>query len=195
VGNVTRRLFHRIVATDFASVPAPYQVAMGTQGAAAQLVFGVREVLERFHELAGHKMDQKNAFNKFRRCECGELLEAFEKLKPLRPLVVKCLGPITALVLDGACEGDLIAPFGSEEGGQQGDPLTRLLFCVWFHSHLAFAERFLRGEQLQPDEQGHLVEVLHRRRVRQGLEPPLLADRHWQVRDRGGGERGRSKQQ
>jgi len=149
VGNVTRRLFHRIVATDFASaaaeVLAPYQVAMGTQGAAAQLVFGVREVLERFHELGGHKMDQKNAFNKFRRCECGELLEAFEKLKPLRPLVVKCLGPIAALVLDGACEGDLIAPFGSEEGGQQGDPLTCLLFCVWFHSHLAFAERFLRG--------------------------------------------------
>ena len=96
------------------------------------------------------------------------------------------MGPIAALVLDGACEGDLVAPFGSEEGGQQGDPLTCLLFCVWFHSHLAFAERFLRGEQLQPDEQGHLVEVLRRRRVRQGLEPPLLADRHWQVRDRGG---------
>jgi hypothetical protein len=171
-GNIVRRLIiHGVLANDFAGPApkafAPYQVAIGTTGASHQLCFGMRELIERFPELAPYKLDLYNAFNRFHRCEVGELSEHCYEVKPLRPLMIKFLGQIAPLVLDGAVDGDLFAPFGSAEGGQQGDPLTGLFFCLWFHNHLKFAQRFLRGEALLPSEVEHL-QVAIRELLEQG---------------------------
>jgi hypothetical protein len=59
-GNIVRRLIHGVLANDFAGPAAkafaPYQVAIGTSRASHQLCFGMRELTERFPELALEKM-------------------------------------------------------------------------------------------------------------------------------------------
>jgi hypothetical protein len=90
-GNIVRRLIHGVLANDFAGPAAkafaPYQVAIDTTGASHQLCFGMRELVERFPELALYKLDlDNNAFNRFHRCEVGELSERCYEVKPLRLL-------------------------------------------------------------------------------------------------------------
>ena len=101
------------------------------------LAIATQAHLELHLEHAAMQLDVANAFSTCARRKMFDELLEHPELRELVPLAFATLSPASIMV--GLDAGDL-----SDEGGQQGDPLICLLFCLAIHPDLKWADTELK---------------------------------------------------
>ena len=148
VGEVWARVVHKVVAgaskEQAAEFLAPRQVAVGVSGGGSKLVFGMRLMLEQHPHWGLAKLDLKNAFNEVDRVKVLRALAAIPELRRLVRVLWVSLRPCSEVFFYGVAAGNRVrAPFRSEWGLKQGDPLSCIGLCVVLHEALSKLDAFV----------------------------------------------------
>ena len=128
VGNLTRRLASKLVASELAgrasSYLSPHQLGVGTRGGCEAIVHSARQALREDPTCSLLQSDFINTFNQVNRDS------AFQEVESVFP---ECL----SWVLSSYSSNSLLqfgdATLTSEAGFHQGDPLASLLFSLVLH--------------------------------------------------------------
>ena len=150
-GTTFRRLVAKTLARQFSKVVeatcSPFQFALSTRAGVDCVGHAVRAATDMDPEMTVLSIDGVGAYDHvYRSAMLSKLLEV-PALRPLLPFVRSVYArPSTYLWTDDQGERHEIR---QSEGGEQGDPLMPLLFCLAIHNSLVAAKAEMQaGEQL-----------------------------------------------